>query len=43
VSPAALCASLFCVLLGIGTLKATKPLGDLITEWLEEDTDDKEV
>lgn len=43
VSPAALCASLFCVLLGIGTLKATKPLGDLITEWLEEDDDDKEV
>lgn len=43
VSPAALCASLFCVLLGIGTLKATKPLGDLITEWLEVDDDDKEV
>ena len=37
VSPAALCASLFCVLLGIGTLKATKPLGDRIIEWLEDD------
>lgn len=44
VSPAALCASLFCVLLGIGTLKATKPLGDRISEWLEEEEyDDKEV
>ena len=40
VSPAALCASLFCVLLGIGTLKATKPLGDLISEWLEDEEDD---
>ena len=37
VSPAALCASLFCVLLGIGTLKATKPLGDRISAWLEEE------
>lgn len=44
VSPAALCASLFCVLLGIGTLKATKPLGDRISEWLEEeDFGDEEV
>ena len=40
VSPAALCASLFCVLLGIGTLKATKPLGDLISEWLEDEEED---
>ena len=40
VSPSALCAGLFCALLGLGTLKAAKPLGDRITEWLEDNEEE---